>query len=118
MLPNATTSSMLRPVTNAERRKWHRFTPRRSLTAQIELASESMDAPVQNLSARGVALLSRCAFAAGTILKVQLVNGSATFSLLVATRVVHCNPVATGEYYLGCEFDHPLAPAEMGPFLV
>jgi hypothetical protein len=115
-----TNSRLLPPPTRwfTEQRVAQRFCPDRMLTGYIALtAGESISALVQNLSITGVALLSRRPLPSGSEAKVQLVNTAATFSLLVAVRVVRCSPLMTGEYLLGCRFDRALKPGELMPFL-
>ena len=76
MLPDAATpSSPLPPRRLTDRRMGNRFSPRWPFTAQIDLADGgSLTAGVQNLSARGIALLLRRTVAPGSVLEVRLVK--------------------------------------------
>lgn len=79
---------------------------------------ESADGVVQDLSLKGVALLVEREFPLGTVLHVQLVNVSHTFSLALEMKVVRCSRNAANQFLVAGPFDRPLAHEEMVPFLL
>jgi hypothetical protein len=72
---------------------------------------------VWNISASGVSMLLDEAPSAGTVLSATLATVDDAGALPVTLRVVHVRHIRTGDYFLGAQFQQPLAPAEMRPFL-
>jgi hypothetical protein len=103
-----------------ERRLSQRFCPRRVQTAQIEPAEGGATtvAVVQNMSARGIGLVCPNSYELGKELRLRMLSAAATSYLVVTLRVVRCEPVLVGGYFLGCEFTRILEPAELRPFFM
>jgi hypothetical protein len=72
---------------------------------------------IQNLSARGVAVVARKWFGAGEVVTVRLFNETVTFSIEAKLRVTRAFTLAGGEYAIAGELDRVLGPAELLPFL-
>jgi hypothetical protein len=72
---------------------------------------------VWNISASGVSMLIDEPPEAGTVLSAVLATVDESGTLLVTLRVVHVMPIRTGDYFLGAQFEQPLEPAQMRPFL-
>ena len=72
---------------------------------------------VWNLSTSGVSMLIDEAPATGTVLPAVLATVDDSGTLPVTLRVVHVRPIRTGDYFLGAQFEQPLEPAQMRPFL-
>ena len=102
-----------------ERRLSQRFSPRRVMTAQLELVEDgpTMMGVVQNLSGRGISLVCPWSCTLGRELRLRMLSAAATAYLVVTIRVVRCEPMLTGGYLLGCEFTRALDPGELRPFL-
>src|SRR5262245_46360443 len=62
---------------------------------------------VWNLSARGVSLLLARRLEPGTAVRAELV-GAGGAVVARGLRVAHASPLRTGDYALGCQFDHDL----------
>jgi hypothetical protein len=73
---------------------------------------------VWNISLSGVSLLSPSTRTAGTELSGFLERTEGTEQVRIAVRVVHAKLLETGDYYLGCQFAHPLAADELKLFVV
>ncbi len=72
---------------------------------------------VWNISASGVSMLIDDPPQAGTVLPAVLATVDERGTLPVTLRVVHVMPIRTGDYFLGAQFEQPLEPAQMRPFL-
>jgi hypothetical protein len=73
---------------------------------------------VWNISASGVSMLLDEAPQTGTVLPATLATVDDRGSLPVTLRVIHVRHIRTGDYFLGAQFQRPLAADEMRPFLV
>jgi hypothetical protein len=121
MIPlNSSNPARLSARLKIERRLSQQFCPRRILTGQVECAmgGATTTAVVQSLSPRGIGLVSPKTWGVGSELCLRMLNASATFYLVVTVRVVRCDLVLTGGYFLDCEFTRMLEPGELRPFLV
>lgn len=72
---------------------------------------------VCNVSTSGVGMLVADPPAAGARLPGELSLEAGDATLAVGLRVVHVKRVETGDYFLGCQFDAPLAAEQLEPFL-
>ena len=72
---------------------------------------------VWNISASGVSMLIDEPPQTGTVLPAVLATVDESRTLPVTLRVVHVRAIRTGDYFLGAQFDRPLEPAQMRPFL-
>ena len=100
-----------------ERRAHARHRPARQMTCVVG-AEEGVLGSVQNLSARGLAMIVRKWFQAGEVVPVVLFNEAMTVCLRTNLRVVRRCTLPDGEYFIAGELDRVLAPAELLPFLV
>jgi hypothetical protein len=111
------TMSMSAPTVN------RRSAPRRQATLGTicRLSAASAKAVrlglVWNLSSSGVSMLIDEAPETGTVVSAVLATVDETRSLPVTLRIVHVRAIRTGDYFLGAQFDRPLEPGEMRPFL-
>ena len=71
---------------------------------------------VWNISASGVSLLFNETVKAGEILVGELATERGA-ELPVNLRVHHVSKLQTGDYVLGCQFDHPLTADQIKPFV-
>jgi len=100
-----------------------RTTPRRQATlgTVCHLADAVAHAPrlglVWNISASGVSMLIDEPPATGAVVPAVLATVDDSRTLPVTLRVVHVRAIRTGDYFLGAQFDRPLEPAQMQPFL-
>lgn len=100
-----------------------RTAPRRQATlgTVCRLATGSATAErlglVWNISASGVSMLIDEPPQTGTVLPAVLATVDESGTLPVTLRVVHVRAIRTGDYFLGAQFDRPLEPAQMRPFL-
>jgi PilZ domain len=72
---------------------------------------------VWNLSSSGVSMLLPEPPERDAVLAVELATTDDRVSLPITLRVVHVRPIRTGDFFLGAQFQRPLTPAEMRPFL-
>jgi len=72
---------------------------------------------VWNISSSGVSFLVHEAPARGASVRGVLATADEGFALPVSLRVAHVARLRTGDYVVGGQFDHPLAPDQMRPFL-
>ena len=72
---------------------------------------------VWNISSSGVSLLVHEAPNRGASVRGVLATADEGFALPVILRVAHVARLRTGDYVVGGQFDHPLAPEQMRPFL-
>jgi hypothetical protein len=72
---------------------------------------------VWNISPSGVSMLLDEAPAAGTVLPAVLATVDEKRSLPVTLRIIHVREIRTGDYFLGAQFQQPLQPDDMQPFL-
>ena len=105
--------------TPADRRR----APRRQPTAGTVLDLEGppggppRQGLVWNISTGGVSLLLPEPVDPGTILGGELVTTDAGGRVPVRLRIAHVRLLRTGDYVLGAQFDRPLSPDELQPFL-
>jgi hypothetical protein len=103
-----------------ERRAAKRLAPLQRTLCYMQRCGETTSAiaAVQNLSPRGVGLLSQRDCPIGTVLSLLLVNATSTFALPIEMKVVRCFRAAGDRFYLGGPFNRPLRHDEFVPFLV
>lgn len=102
-----------------ERRGGKRVTPARNTLCLIRRTSEDQPstAVVQNLSLKGIALLTDHEQPAGAVLPLLLINAAHTFSVEVDLRIVRCFRAAANQYFVAGPFERALLHDEMVPFL-
>ncbi len=112
--------NLARPVARSERRAYPRHKPGKRLTCLIWRTPDDTPgrAVVQDVSARGLALIVRDWFEQGEVISVRLFNESLTFCLDVKLRVIRRCTLPDGDYFVGGELDRELEPAELLPFVV
>lgn len=72
---------------------------------------------VWNLSASGVSMLLHEPLAPDAVLDAELTAVDDRRSVPVTLRVVHVRQIRTGDYFLGAQFQEPLSPETLQPFL-
>ncbi len=72
---------------------------------------------VWNISSSGVSMFLDEAPERGSVLTGELATMDDTGALPVTLRVIHVRPIRTGDFFLGAQFQRPLAPDEMRPFV-
>jgi CheY-like chemotaxis protein len=73
---------------------------------------------VWNLSSSGLSMVLHEPVPAETSLQAELKTADRSGSLPITLQVVHVHPIGTGDFYLGAQFDRPLDPDELHPFLI
>ena len=113
-------SSFIQRRMQIERRGSKRLMPVRRTLCLIRFAEECerMTAVVENLSQKGIAVLSEREYLPGTILSVLLVNASHTFSLAVEMKVVRSSRIGHDQYLIAGPFARSLLHEEVVPFIV
>jgi hypothetical protein len=103
-----------------ERRRAKRTYANQLVSCQIQLPGhpDELSARVDNLSIRGIGILTTEATLPRSTMRIVLINAPHTFALTVDVEVVHCSSVVNGDYFLGCRFTRPLTYEEMAPFFV
>jgi PilZ domain len=114
---NATTNppAAARP----ERRRSPRRQPTRGTVCKLTAGSgENIGLGlVWNISQTGVSMLLGKPLPPGTELKAELVAGDGHTSLGMSLKVAHLSKLATGDYFIGSQFDRQLTLQEMQPFV-
>jgi hypothetical protein len=122
MLPPilAKLTSLVQKRRREERRQAKRMSPQHLVSCQIKLPSHlnQLPARVDNLSIRGVGILTSAASLPRSTMQILLINAPHTFALTVDVEVMHCSSVVNGDYFLGCRFTRSLTYEEMAPFFV
>lgn len=102
-------------ASSAERRVSLRFPCIRVSPCLVQAAYDRLWVRVQDISARGMALIVNRPFRPETSLVIQLTR--ADYPLALPARVVHCTPHDHLNWKIGCEFDTPLVAEELNAFL-
>ena len=102
-----------------ERRGGKRVAPARHTLCLIQRpgADEKGTATVQNLSLKGIALLTDRECSPGTMLGLLLINPTHTFSVEVELRIVRCFRVAANQYFVAGPFGRALLHDELVAFI-
>ena len=110
-----TPTGPIRPPQAAERRAWVRYPPRR-LEMLWHLFGmkppEQRASRIQDISTQGIGLIVDRSFAQGSVLVLRL-PGTSLESRSILVRVKHIEPLANGEFKVGCTFVVPLSDAQM-----
>lgn len=101
----------------SERRAYVRHRPARRMTCLLGADGPGLSAVVQNLSARGLALLAAKWIEVGEVVAVRLFNEEMTVCLVVNLRVTRRGTLPNGECFIAGELDRVLEPAELLPFM-
>jgi hypothetical protein len=103
-----------------ERRGAKRLAPGHPTPCLLQAAGAPRPSPawVHNLSVKGVGLLTRQEFPAGTKVQILLVNAAHVYALSVDMTVIRCFRIVSGDFFLGARFDRVLQPEELMPFMV
>ncbi len=72
---------------------------------------------VWNISSGGVSMFLNEPPERGIVLTAELATVDDRTSLPVTLRVVHVKPIRTGDFFLGAQFERPLAPEEIRAFV-
>jgi hypothetical protein len=72
---------------------------------------------VWNISSSGVSFLVHEALTRGASIRGVLATADDGVALPINLRVAHVALLRTGDYLVGGQFDRPLAPEQMQPFL-
>lgn len=111
-------SSLMQRRLMIERRSSRRIVPvHRTLCLIPSIGEERTTALVHNISNTGVAVQTDQAYAAGTHLRILLVNEAHTFSLNVEMNVVRSLRMGDHHVVAGA-FARPLSHDEVVPFIV
>jgi hypothetical protein len=113
-------ASLVQRRRQLERREFRRLPPAPQTLCLLRLPGEEAYTPavVQNISVKGIGLLSGRDVPAGTQLELLLVNGSSTFALAVGLHVVRSGPTPAGPCSLGGPFTRLLGHDELVPLMV
>lgn len=106
------------PLSGLNRRAYDRIRPSRVLRCEITTADGSrFVAVVQNLSVRGLAVLTDAVLPPGTEVGVRLTSPEAMSCLDVTLHVLRCNRVLTGDRFVAGVLSRELSPEELRPFV-
>ncbi len=72
---------------------------------------------VWNLSTSGVSMLLNEPLTPDSVVAAELMTMDERTALSVSLRIIHVRKIRTGDYFLGAQFDRPLAPEDIRPFL-
>jgi PilZ domain len=108
-------ATLTAPVEHAERRTAARRQPAVGTVCRLDPGPGL--GLVWNISSSGVSFLVHEAPARGASVRGVLATADEGFALPVSLRVAHVARLRTGDYVVGGQFDHPLAPDQMRPFL-
>jgi hypothetical protein len=107
------------PPQAAERRAWVRY-PSRRLQLLWHLFGvkppEQRPAKIQDISLQGVGLVVDRSFPQGSVLVLRL-PGSLLESRSVLVRVKHLEPLADGQFQVGCTFVVPLTDTQLAELI-
>jgi hypothetical protein len=103
--------------TLTERRSYPRIQPEGLLTCQLRLKDQSINAWVQNLSAKSIALLLDRSLPINARLRLVLINEQATFRLDLDIHIIRCSRLVTGDWFVAALFERILTTDELRPFL-
>jgi hypothetical protein len=103
----------------AERRTAPRRQPAMGTVCRLSTGPGKQDAIglVWNISTSGVSMLLTEPREPGTTLPGELQTVTGGHTLPVTMRVVHVKKLESGDYFLGAQFQRPLADDEMRPFV-
>jgi PilZ domain len=115
----------MNPTTNGsatakpERRRCPRRQPAHGTVCKLTAGSgDSLGMGlVWNISQSGVSMLLGKPVQPGTELKGELVAGDGRISLGMSLKVAHLSKLATGDYFIGSQFERHLTLQEMQPFV-
>jgi hypothetical protein len=65
-----------------------------------------------DVSPEGIGFLAEGPLRPGSVLALQVLQGTPTASRTRAARVAHCAPAGAGRWRVGCEVSPPFTPAE------
>ncbi len=104
----------------AERRIAKRLFPGAMTPCEVQRVGEEkrQSAWLHNLSCKGAGLLVADEYLPGTLVRLLVVNAAHTFALAVELRVVRCQRIINGEYFIGGEFSREVAHEELVPFIL
>jgi hypothetical protein len=72
---------------------------------------------VWNLSTTGVSMLMHEPVTAASILPAELTTLESDQALAVTLQVIHVRQIRTGDYFVGAQFQEPLAATQLQPFV-
>lgn len=103
----------------ADRRTAPRRQPAMGTVCRLPTDAGKLDAIglVWNISQSGVSMLLPEPREAGATLPGELQTVTGGHSLPVTMRVVHVKQLESGDYFVGAQFQQPLAADEMRPFV-
>ncbi len=104
----------------SERRITKRLFPGAMTPCEIQKVGQEgrQSAWLHNLSCQGAGLLVDNEFAPGTLIRLLMVNAAHTFALNVELRVVRCQRIINGEFFIGGQFTRDVCHQELVPFIL
>jgi hypothetical protein len=106
-------------VTFAERRRARRRRPAQGTVCHLTdgAGNDIGCGLVWNLSTSGISMLLNVGLTPGTQVNAELSNASGD-AVEVGLKVVHLNPLRTGDYVIGGQFGRALDEDELRPFII
>lgn len=106
-------------VKASDRRRALRRQPAQGTTCQLATgAGENIGLGlVWNISTSGVSMLLAAPLQPGTHVHGELTAADGRTMLGMSLKVAHLHPLRTGDYMLGGQFERPLTPQDLRPFL-
>ncbi len=122
MLPPilAKLTSLVQKRRREERRQTRRMSPGQMVSCQVKFADNytEVEARVDNISVRGIGILTSEAPIPQSTIHLILINAPHTYALKLEAKVMRCCSVVNGDYFVGCKFARMLTYDEMARFLV
>ena len=108
-----------RTVSNSDRRRATRRQPTQGTTCRLATAAgEKIGLGlVWNISTSGVSMLIAAPLQPGILVQGELTAGDGRTMLGLSLKVAHLYALRTGDYFVGGQFERPLTPQDLRPFL-
>jgi hypothetical protein len=101
-----------------DRRTARRLAPGQRTLCLVQFPDGQGEGVVQNLSVKGLGLLTDRPHPPGEVLAIRLINAGHTHALPLEARIARCFRAGDGQFFLGVAFTRPLQYEELLPFLV
>ena len=113
-------SALVQRRLQIERRNGKRMVPTQRTLCLLQAPGESdrITGSVQDLSLKGIAVLTDRHYPMGSLVHILLVNASHTFSVELDLKVIRSFPTSDGQFLIAGPFLRPLLHDEVVPLLM
>jgi hypothetical protein len=113
-------SALVGHRSRSERRATKRLFPGAMTPCEVQRVDDAtrQTAWLHNLSPLGAGILVDHEYPPGTLVRLLVVNAAHTFALAVELRVVRCQRIVNGDYFIGGKFTRDVAHADLVPFML